>query len=169
MRFGSCYREMCGCYGRDGIGHVFKLSLKIEHTVGDIPTNTLQWRHNERNGISNHRLLDCVLNRFSGADQRTFQSFVFVRGIHRWPANSPHKEPVARKMFPFDDAIMRYYGTETKPFTPLYHAATERAKFCRQFQMLFLERNFCISISISLEFVPKGPVDENLALAEVVT
>ena len=29
-----------------------------------------------------------------------------VRGIHRWPVNSPHKRPVTRKMFPFDDVIM---------------------------------------------------------------
>ena len=30
-----------------------------------------------------------------------------LRGIHRWPVNSPHKGPVTRKMFPFDDIIMR--------------------------------------------------------------
>ena len=30
----------------------------------------------------------------------------FVRGIHRWPMNSPHKGPVTRKMFPFDHIIM---------------------------------------------------------------
>ena len=30
----------------------------------------------------------------------------FVRGIHRWPMGSPHKWPVTRKMFPFDDVIM---------------------------------------------------------------
>ena len=34
-------------------------------------------------------------------------SLTFVRGIHRWPVNSPHKLPVTRKMFPFDDVIMR--------------------------------------------------------------
>ena len=28
------------------------------------------------------------------------------RGIHRWPMNSPHKGPVTREMFPFDDVIM---------------------------------------------------------------
>ena len=33
-------------------------------------------------------------------------SLAFVRGIHRWPVNSPHKWPVTRKMFPFDDVIM---------------------------------------------------------------
>ena len=31
----------------------------------------------------------------------------FVWGIHRGPVNSPHKWPVTRKMFPFDDVIMR--------------------------------------------------------------
>ena len=29
-----------------------------------------------------------------------------VWGIHRWPVNSPHKWPVTRKMFPFDDVSM---------------------------------------------------------------
>ena len=46
---------------------------------------------------------------YSGADQRKHQSsasLAFVGGIHRWPVNSPHKWPVMRKMFPFDDVIM---------------------------------------------------------------
>ena len=46
---------------------------------------------------------------YSGADQRKHQnsaSLAFVRGIHREPVNSPHKGPVTRKMFPFDDVIM---------------------------------------------------------------
>ena len=46
---------------------------------------------------------------YSGADQSKHQSsasLVFVRGIHRGPVNSPHKWPVTRKMFPFDDVIM---------------------------------------------------------------
>ena len=45
----------------------------------------------------------------SSEDQRKHQSPVsltFVRGIHRWPVNSPHKGLVTRKIFPFDDAIM---------------------------------------------------------------
>ena len=29
-----------------------------------------------------------------------------MRGIHRWPVNSPHKGPVTWKMFPFHDVIM---------------------------------------------------------------
>ena len=31
-------------------------------------------------------------------------SLAFVRGLHRWPVNSPDKGPVMRKMFPYDDA-----------------------------------------------------------------
>ena len=45
---------------------------------------------------------------YSGEDQRKHQSsasLAFVRGIHRGPVNSPHKWPVTRKMFPFDDVI----------------------------------------------------------------
>ena len=45
----------------------------------------------------------------SGADQRKHQSSVslaFVRGIHQWPVDSPHKGPVTRKLFPFQDAIL---------------------------------------------------------------
>ena len=33
-------------------------------------------------------------------------SLAFVREIHRWPVNSPHKGPVTRGIFPFDDVIM---------------------------------------------------------------
>ena len=45
---------------------------------------------------------------YSGADQRKYQSsasLAFVRGIHCWPENSPHNEPVTRKMLPFNDVI----------------------------------------------------------------
>ena len=49
----------------------------------------------------------------SDADQRKHQSsasLAFVRGIHRGPVNFPHKWPVTRKMFPFDDVIMLKYN-----------------------------------------------------------
>ena len=45
---------------------------------------------------------------YSGADQRKHQSstsLAFLIGMHRWPVNSPHKGPVTRKMFPFDDVV----------------------------------------------------------------
>ena len=48
---------------------------------------------------------------YSDVDQRKHQSSAslpFVGGIHREPVNSPHKWPVVRKMFPFDDFIMTF-------------------------------------------------------------
>ena len=45
---------------------------------------------------------------YSDADQRKHQSsasVAFVRGIHRGPVSSPHKWPVTRELFPFDDVI----------------------------------------------------------------
>ena len=47
---------------------------------------------------------------YSGTDRRKHQSsasLAFVRGIHRSPMNSPHKWPTTRKIFPFDDVMMR--------------------------------------------------------------
>ena len=51
---------------------------------------------------------------YSDADQRKHQSsasLAFARGIHRGPVYSPHKWPVTRKMFPFDDVIMLIIGS----------------------------------------------------------
>ena len=57
--------------------------------------------------------LSIVYSTFCSAlDQRKYQSpasLVFVWGIHRWPVNSPHKGPVTRKRFPFDDVIMYFH------------------------------------------------------------
>ena len=53
---------------------------------------------------------------YSDADQRKHKSaasLAFVRGIHRAPMISPHKWPVTRKMFPFDDVIMSPVNVST--------------------------------------------------------
>ena len=61
-------------------------------------------------GVSNHRRLNClhsrVFRRRSKKTSRNSASLAFMRGIHRWPVNSPHKGPVTLKMFPFDGVIM---------------------------------------------------------------
>ena len=76
-----------------------------------IVSASLQWRHNEHDFILYQftSLTIVCSNVYSGGDQRKHQSsssLAFVRGIHRWPVNSPHKGPVTRKMFPFDDVSM---------------------------------------------------------------
>ena len=70
---------------------------------------TLHWHHNDHDGISNHQPHGCSLNRlFRCRWKKT--SKLRVTGL--WvgnspgPVNSPHKGPVTRKMFPFDDVIM---------------------------------------------------------------
>ena len=53
---------------------------------------------------------------YSGVNQRKPQSsasLAFVREIYRGPVNFPHKWPVTRKMFPFDDVIMNQWQMET--------------------------------------------------------
>ena len=47
---------------------------------------SLQWRNNGHDSVSNHQPHDCLLNRCSGTDHRKHQSsasLAFVRGIHR--------------------------------------------------------------------------------------
>ena len=69
----------------------------------------LHWRHNEPDGVSNQQPHDCLLNSlFRRRSKKTskFRATGLCAGIHRWPVNSPHKGPVTRKMFPFDDVIM---------------------------------------------------------------
>ena len=70
----------------------------------------LLWRHNGPDGVSSHQPHSCLLNRLfrrrSRKKHQSSASLAFVRGIHRSPVNSPHKGPVKRKIFPFDDVIM---------------------------------------------------------------
>ena len=76
--------------------------------VGSHPLS-LQWRYNGCDGVLNHQTHHCLLNRlFRRRSKKTSKLRVtgLCAGNHRWPVNSPHKGPVTRKMFPFDDIIM---------------------------------------------------------------
>ena len=72
--------------------------------------HTVQWRHNGCDGVSNHQphysLLNRLFRRRSKKTSKLRVTCLCVRGIHRWPVNSPHIWPVTRTMFPFDDVIM---------------------------------------------------------------
>ena len=88
---------------------------------------TLPWRHNERDGVSNHQSRNCLLNRYSGVGQGKHQSsasLAFVWGIHRSPVNSSHKGPVTQKMFPFDDVIMICFHSNHLPTWRCYDTET---------------------------------------------
>ena len=66
---------------------------------------SLQWRHNERDGVSNHQPRHCLLNRLFRIKEniKAPRHWSFVVGIHRWPVNSPHKGPVTRSFDVFFD------------------------------------------------------------------
>ena len=70
--------------------------------------SALQWRHNDHDGVSNHQPHGCLLNRsFGRRSKKTSKLRVtgLCAGNSPGPVNSPHKWPVTRKMFPFDDVI----------------------------------------------------------------
>ena len=69
----------------------------------------LRWRQNGRDSVSNHQPHDCLFNRlFRRRSKKTSKLRVtgLCVGNSPGPVNSPHKWPVTRKMFPFDDVIM---------------------------------------------------------------
>ena len=76
-----------------------------------IAMTPLHWRHNGRNSVPNHQPHDCFFNRlFRQRSKETSKLHVtgLCVGNSRGPVNSPHKWPVTRKMFPFDDVIMSW-------------------------------------------------------------
>ena len=111
----------------------------------DAEMYSLQWRHNGRDGVSNHQPHDCLLSRIfrrKSKKNQSFPSLAFVRGIHRWPVNSPHKWPVTRKMFPLDDLMMfennRSYRVSSSWFnflinTSLQQLVMEIKRICRTY------------------------------------
>ena len=81
------------------------LHVQLAHTC------TLHWRHNDHGGVSNHQPRGCLLNRlFRHRWKKTTKLRVtgLCAGNSPGPVNSPHKGPVTRKMFPFDDVIMMH-------------------------------------------------------------
>ena len=87
--------------------HRFANSCLQQHDIlWTFQTNevtALRWRHNGHDSVSNHQPHLCLLNRlFTRRTKKT--SKLRVTGL--CVGNSPHKWPVTRKMFPFDDVIM---------------------------------------------------------------
>ena len=67
-------------------------------------SSTLQWRHDEHDGVSNNRRLDCFVQPFVQVQIKEN-----IKAPRHWPLCDqwfPHKGPVTRKICPFDDVIM---------------------------------------------------------------
>ena len=66
------------------ITHAMDVSVYVSHS-------SLRRRHNENDGVSNHRWLDCLLSRLFRRNSKKNQSsewLAFVRGIQWWPVVS---------------------------------------------------------------------------------
>ena len=89
-----------------GLMHNNKLP---DDAILPITRGALHWRPNDHNCISNHHRIDWLLKRLFGRSSKK-TSKLRVSGLcvgnSPGPVNSPHKWPVTRKMFPFDDVIM---------------------------------------------------------------
>ena len=113
----------------DGRKHQSSASLAFVrgiHRDRWIPRTALLWRHNGQAGVSNHQPHECLLNRPS---MRRSKKTSKLRVTGLCAGNSPetgefpaqmasnaenvsiwwrhHEGPVTRKMFPFDDVIMK--------------------------------------------------------------
>ena len=85
-----------------GHRHIRTLMLYIK--------NPVQWRHYDRNGISNNRCLECLINHFfrcRSTKTPKLRVTGFVRAIHRSAVDSPYKGPVTQQMFLSDDVTMQ--------------------------------------------------------------
>ena len=83
--------------------------LSSTEKVSSIRGSPLRWRQNGRDSVSNHQPHDCLFNRlFRSRSKKASKLRVtgLCAGNSPGPVNSPHKGPVTRKMFPFDDVIM---------------------------------------------------------------
>ena len=97
------------------MGGVF---IPIDHchfflTIVNWPQRPLRWRHNDHYSVLNHQPHGCLRNRlFRRRWKKTSKLRVtgLCVGNSPGPVNSPHKGPVTRKMFPFDDVIMMNFS-----------------------------------------------------------
>ena len=110
FRLRNCSYRQCPMIHQDP-GHVFAVWNKKQIFSTEslwpliILVITLEWRHNERDEVSNHQPHDCLLERlFRRRSKKT--SNLRVIGFCPVPGEFPRKGTVTWKMFPFDDVTM---------------------------------------------------------------
>ena len=145
----------------------------LTRIIQDCITGSLQWRHNESDGVSNHQPHGCLLNPLSR--RRSKKTSKLRDTGYRWiPMNSLHKEPVTRKMFPLDDVTMsgevagmhrcKWRNTQGNITISLCQTLTNTAKHepgtHLTLNTLICFKNLLVitsSCSVSFQFVPKLP------------
>ena len=130
-----------------GIDLSYYINQFLHTTIDFSHFSALHWRHYDNNGVSNHRPRGCLLNRlFRPRSTKTPKLRVtgLCAGTSPGPVTSPHKRPVTRKMFPFDDVIM---GKKLKPCFSFVAKIVQRVpetcrKFATAYEYIWLVRKF---------------------------
>ena len=108
MEVNGGYKDICVIW--NGFLVLIVVRLYSNQRSGKSQGIPLQWRYNERDGVSNHQPYDCLFNSLLRRRSKK------TKAPRHWPlcgefsgdrwVSSPLKWPVTREMFPFDDAIM---------------------------------------------------------------
>ena len=95
-----------------------------ELSMANHSIDTLQWRHNECNDVSNHQCLNCLLSRlFRCRSKKTPKLRLTGLGEGNSPVTGEFPAQKARKMFPFADVIMLWDPNCTALVVAVGHAA----------------------------------------------
>ena len=143
---------------------------------------TLQWRHNEHDGVSNHRRHDCLLNRlFRHRSKKTSKLRVtrhcegdsMVTGeLPAQRASNAENIPIWWRHHEFEACHPGGISGTSAPAP--YHltqlpldimAAISQTMFLDAFSWM---KSVSILIKISLKFVSKGLINNNTALAKIM-
>ena len=131
------------------------------HGLANVSHNSLHWRHNDLDGVSNHQLHGCLLNRlFRRRSKKTSKLCVtgLCVGNSPGPVNSPQKGPITRKMFSFDDILM-FSSVLDKLALLLWHAWWLIITWpdFTQINPLSMHMNWNISLVIRWQWRPMDP------------
>ena len=138
----------------------------------------LQWRHNERDGVSNQRRLDYLLSRlFRRRSKKTSKLRVtgLCEGKSPMTGEFPAQKPVTRKMFPLHDVIMPIIITiETEQYksqTRVHIVCVIRSgcscnmKFLVFLHIYHISNNVCV---FEFGWIPGDFIDDYSSLIEAI-
>ena len=125
---------------------------------------SLQWRHIGRDGVPNQKPHDCLHNRLSRRRSKKHQSsssLAFMRGIHRWPLNSPHKWPVTRTNFHLMTSSWSFC-IAPNGYLNLRYVSKGLDVLCGHIEYLFpfrLSKDGWLRFTIRMEFNDNSPIE----------
>ena len=104
---------MCGFNGSFVVSLKVDNSRCLETTASSwgiiVTSHRLQWHHNERHGVSNHRRFEGLLNRlfrYRSKETSKFRVIGLCEGNPSLTGGFPHKGRVTENMFQFYDVIV---------------------------------------------------------------